>query len=168
MATVTFKGNPVSISGELPKAGKQAPDFRLVDESLNEVSLADFKGKRKLLNIVPSLDTSVCAASTREFNQRIGQVPNAVVLIISADLPFAQKRFTSSEGLNNVKTLSLMRSKDFAKDYGILISDGPLAGLTGRAVVVLNENDEVVYTQLVPDIGQEPDYDRALAALQGR
>jgi thiol peroxidase len=166
MATVTFKGNPVHTNGDLPKAGQQAPDFRLVDENLNEVSLADFKGKKKLLNIVPSLDTNVCAASTRRFDQRIGEAPNAVALIISADLPFAQKRFCSSEGLNNVRTLSLVRSKDFAEDYGVLITDGPLAGLTARAVVVLNENDKVVYTQLVPEIGQEPDYDRALTALQ--
>jgi thiol peroxidase len=166
MATVTFRGNPVHINGEPPKAGEKAPDFRLVDDTLNEVSLADFRGKKKLLNIVPSLDTSVCAASTRQFDKRIGQVPNAVALIISADLPFAQKRFCSTEGLNNVKTLSLMRSKDFAKDYGVLMTDGPLAGLTARAVVVLDENDKVVYTQLVPEIGQEPDYDRALAALQ--
>jgi thioredoxin-dependent peroxiredoxin len=165
MATITFKGNPVNTNAELPAVGSQAPDFWLVDSDLNDRCLADFKGKKKLLNIVPSLDTSVCAESTRQFNARINEVPNSMALIISADLPFAQKRFCSSEGLQNVKTLSTMRSQDFGKRYGVLIIDGPLAGLTARAVVVLDANDKVVYSQLVPEIGQQPDYDRALAAL---
>ncbi len=165
MATVTLQGNPIHTIGELPKVGSQAPDFRLVGADLNERSLADFKGKKKLLNIVPSLDTPVCAISTRKFDQHYAQAKNAVMLIISADLPFAQKRFTEVEGLKNVVTLSMMRSRDFAKDYGVLITDGPLAGICARAIVVLDENNKVVYTQLVPEIGEEPDYDKALAAL---
>lgn len=165
MATVTLQGNPIHTIGELPTVGSQAPDFRLVDTDLNERGLADFKGKQKLLNIVPSLDTPVCAISTRKFDQHYAQAKNAVMLIISADLPFAQKRFTEGEGLKNVVPLSLMRSRDFAKDYGVLITDGPLAGICARAIVVLDENDKVVYTQMVPEITQEPDYEKALAAL---
>lgn len=165
MATVTLQGNPIHTIGELPKVGSQAPDFRLVGTDLNERSLADFKGKKKLLNIVPSLDTPVCAISTRKFDQHYAEAKNAVMLIISADLPFAQKRFTEGEGLKNVVPLSMMRSRDFAKDYGVLITDGPLAGICARAIVVLDENDKVVYTQMVPEITQEPDYEKALAAL---
>lgn len=165
MATVTLQGNPIHTIGDLPKVGSQAPDFRLVDTDLNERSLADFKGKKKLLNIVPSLDTPVCAISTRKFDQHYAQAKNAVMLIISADLPFAQKRFTEGEGLTNVVPLSMMRSRDFAKDYGVLITDGPLTGICARAIVVLDENNKVMYTQLVREIGEEPDYDKALAAL---
>ncbi len=165
MATVTFKGNPIHTNGELPAVGSQAPDFHLVDRELNNVTLADFRGRRKLINIVPSLDTAVCAESTRRFSAQAAEAPNTVMLVVSADLPFAQKRFCAAEGLENVVPLSLMRSPDFALDYGVMIADGRLAGLTARAVVVLDENDRVIYTQLVPEIGQEPDYEAALAVL---
>lgn len=167
MATVTLKGNPVQTSGELPAKGARAPDFTLTGADLKDVSLAAFAGRRKVLNIVPSLDTAVCATSTRYFNSKAGSLPNAVVLVVSADLPFAAKRFCTTEGLENVVTLSLMRSKKFAEDYGVLLKDGPLAGLAARAVVVLDEQDRVVYTQLVPEITQEPDYDAALRAVAG-
>ncbi len=166
MATVTLKGSPTTTNGELPAVGAKAPDFRLTNGDLKDVSLADFKGKRKILNIVPSLDTPTCATSTRKFNEKAGQMPNAVVLVVSADLPFAAKRFCATEGLQNVIPLSLMRSRSFAKDYGVLIQDGPLAGICARAVVVLGADDRVTYTQLVPEIGQEPDYDKALAAAR--
>ncbi|MEW6353685.1 MAG: thiol peroxidase [Pseudomonadota bacterium] len=164
MATVTLKGNPIHTIGELPKVGSKAPDFKLTDGSLNDVTLANFKGKRKLLNIVPSLDTPVCALSARKLNEHAKD--NKVVLIISADTPFAQARFCNSENLKNVTPLAMMHDRNFGKDYGVLITDGPLAGILARAVVVLDENDKVVYSQLVPEISQEPDYDKALAALQ--
>ena len=167
MATVTLKGNPIHTSGELPAAGAKAPDFRLVGGDLQDASLATFRGKRKVLNIVPSLDTSVCATSTRKFNERASALANTVVLVVSADLPFAAKRFCTTEGLSNVVPLSMMRSKDFGRDYGVLIEDGPLAGLTARADVVVDERDQVVHAQLVPEIGQEPDYDAALRAARG-
>jgi thiol peroxidase len=166
MAQVTFKGTPTQTNGELPAVGAKAPDFKLTTGELKDVSLAEYKGKKKILNIVPSLDTSVCATSTRKFNEAAGKLPNTVVLVVSADLPFAQKRFCTTEGLANVVPLSLIRGKHFAKDYGVLIQDGPLAGLCARAVVVLDENDKVVYRQLVPEIGQEPEYDKALAAAR--
>jgi thioredoxin-dependent peroxiredoxin len=166
MAQVTHKGNPIHTNGELPKVGAKAPDFKLTPGDLNDVSLADFKGKKKILNIVPSLDTPTCATSTRKFNESAGKLANTVVLVVSADLPFAAKRFCTVEGLSNVVPLSLMRGKGFAKDYGVLIQDGLLAGLCARAVVVLGEDDTVKYTQLVPEIGQEPDYDKALAAAR--
>ncbi len=166
MAKITHKGNPITTNGELPKVGAKAPDFKLTAGDLKDVSLADYRGKRKVMNIVPSLDTPTCATSTRKFNEKAGQMPNTVVLVISADLPFAMKRFCVAEGLQNVVPLSLMRSKNFAKDYGVLIQDGLLAGITARAVVVVDENDKVTYTQLVPEIGQEPDYDKALAAAK--
>jgi thiol peroxidase len=165
MATVTLKGTPIHTSGELPARGTRAPDFKLTGGDLKDVSLADYAGKRKILNIVPSLDTSVCATSTRRFNEKAGALPNAVVLVVSADLPFAAKRFCTTEGLQNVVPLSLMRSKEFAQAYGVLLQDGPLAGLCARAVVVLDERDQVVHAQLVPEIGQEPDYEAALRAL---
>lgn len=166
MATITFTGNPVHTNGELPAVGTTAPDFKLVTADLKDVSLADFAGKKKLLNIVPSLDTSVCALSTHKFNEHAKTHPDTVVLVISADLPFAQKRFCGNDGLVNVVPLSMMRSRKFAKDYGVLQEDGPLAGLTARAVVVLDENNRVRYTELVPEIAQEPDYNAALAALK--
>jgi len=165
MATVTLKGNPVNTNGELPAVGSVAPDFKLVDSELNDKTLSDYQGKKKLLNIVPSLDTPTCAASTREFNNRAKDQDNVVILIISADLPFAQGRFCTGEELDNVIPLAMMRSRNFAKDYGVLIQDGPLAGITARAVVVLDENNTVRYTQLVGEIADEPDYDTALAAL---
>ncbi|MBA3903674.1 MAG: thiol peroxidase [Rhodocyclaceae bacterium] len=166
MATVTLAGNPIHLAGQFPKAGDSAPAFSLVGADLKDTSLKDFAGKRKVLNIVPSLDTPVCATSTRKFNEQAGSLPNTVVLVISADLPFAMKRFCETEGLKNVVSLSTLRGRDFMQNYGVAIQDGPLAGLTARAVVVLDENDKVAYTELVPEIKQEPDYAAALAALK--
>ena len=165
MATVTLRGNPIHTNGELPAVGTKAPDFTLTNGELQDVSLETFKGKRKVLNIVPSLDTPTCATSTRKFNERAGKMKDAVVLVVSADLPFASKRFCTTEGLHNVVPLSVMRNRNFSKDYGVLIQDGPLAGICARAVVVLDKDDQVVYRQLVPEIGQEPDYEAALKAL---
>jgi thiol peroxidase len=165
MATITLKGNPIHTNGQLPAVGSSAPDFRLADKDLNDVGLGSFKGKKKLLNIVPSLDTSVCATSAKKFNEHAKARKDVAILTVSADLPFAQGRFCKAEGIDNVVTLSMMRSHDFAKDYGVLIQDGPLAGIAARAVVVLDERDRVVYTELVPEITQEPNYDKALAAL---
>lgn len=165
MADITLKGTPVRTNGDLPAHGSQAPDFQLVDAELGERSLKDYQGKRKLISIVPSLDTAVCSLSTKKFNEKIKTHPEVIVLIISADLPFAQKRACAVEGASNVIPLSMMRSKDFAKAYGVLIENGPLAGLCARAVVVLDEKDEVIYRQLVSEITQEPDYDKALDAL---
>jgi thiol peroxidase len=165
MAHTALKGNPVKLVGELPAVGSKAPDFSLVAGDLSDVSLATYAGKKKLLNIVPSLDTPVCATSTKKFNEAMAGKSDAVALVISADLPFASGRFCQAEGVGNVLNLSMMRSKNFGKDFGVLMEDGPLAGLTARAVVVLDANDQVVYTQLVPEITEEPDYDSALAAL---
>jgi len=167
MAKITLQGNPINTNGDLPKIGAAAPDFKLTDADLNDVSLASFKGKKKLLSIVPSLDTPVCATSTKKFNDYAKGRGDVVMLIVSADLPFAQKRFCAAENTANVKTLSMMRDKNFARDYGVLIQDGPLKGITARAIVVLNEDDKVIYHQLVPEITQEPDYDHALTALKG-
>jgi thiol peroxidase len=166
MATVTFKGNTYHTNGDLPAKGSQVPDFHLVTGDLNDVNLTTYANKKKLLNIVPSLDTPVCAASTRKFNEHAKEHSDTVILIISADLPFAQSRFCTGEKLENVIPLSMMRSRNFAKDYGVLLEDGPLAGLTARAVVVLDENNQVRYTELVPEIADEPDYEAALNALQ--
>jgi len=164
MAQITFKGNPIHTNGELPAVGSQAPALSLTGGDLADVSLTNFSGKKKLLNIVPSLDTPVCATSTRRFNEYAARHPDSVMLMISADLPFAQGRFCTGEKLDNVVPLSSFRS-DFLKDYGVLITDSPLAGLAARAVVVLDEHDRVVHTELVPEIGEEPDYQAALAAL---
>ena len=166
MATITLKGNPITTSGNLPHVGSQAPDFKLVGEDLQDVSLGSFKGKKKILNIVPSLDTSVCATSARKFNERAKEIPNCAVIIVSADLPFASERFRSNEGLAEIVPLSMMRSRDFARDYGVLLTSGPLAGICARAVVVLDEKDKVVYTELVSDIAREPNYDAVLAAIK--
>jgi len=165
MATITLQGNACNTNGELPEVGSTAPDFTLVDGKLNDVHLADYAGRKKLLNIVPSLDTPTCATSTKEFNERAADRDDVVVLVVSADLPFASGRFCGMEGLDNVVPLSLMRGRGFAKDYGVLITDGPLAGITARAVVALDADNRVLYTQLVPEIADEPDYDAALAAL---
>ena len=165
MATITLQGNACNTNGDLPGVGSTAPDFTLVDAKLNDVHLADYAGKKKLLNIVPSLDTPTCAISTKKFNESAADHKDSVVLVVSADLPFASGRFCGMEGLDNVVPLSLMRGKGFAKDYGVLITDGPLAGITARAVVVLDADNRVLYTQLVPEIADEPDYDAALAAL---
>ncbi len=166
MATTHLKGNPVHTNGDLPQVGSTAPDFKLVAGDLSDKGLGEFSGRRKVLNIVPSLDTAVCAASARHFNQDASSLSNTVVLVISADLPFAQGRFCSNEGLENVVPLSMMRDKQFATDYGVLQVDGPLAGLCARAVVVLDENNRVLYTQLVDEITTEPDYESALAVLR--
>jgi thiol peroxidase len=165
MATITLQGNACNTNGELPAVGSMAPDFTLVDAKLSDVHLADYAGKKKLLNIVPSLDTPTCALSTKKFNESAADHEDSVVLVVSADLPFASGRFCGMEGLDNVVPLSLMRGKAFARDYGVLITDGPLAGITARAVVVLDADNKVLYTQLVPEIADEPDYDAALAAL---
>ena len=166
MATVHLKGNPVHTIGDLPAVGSTAPPFVLVGGNLADVSLSDFAGRRKVLNIVASLDTSTCASSARRFNEAAGSLDNTVVLVISADLPFAQGRFCTTEGLSNVVPLSTMRSRAFAKDYGVHLVDGPLAGLCARAVVVLDANDRVIYTQLVDEVSSEPDYVPALEALE--
>ncbi len=164
--TVHFQGNPVSVQGTIPQAGAKAQPFTLVAKDLSDVALSQFAGSRKVLNIFPSIDTGVCAASVRKFNQLASELNNTVVLCISADLPFAQSRFCGAEGLNNVVTLSTLRGAQFLADYGVAISAGPLAGLAARAVVVIDENDQVIYSQLVNEITEEPDYDAALAALK--
>ncbi len=165
MATIALRGNPVHTSGELPKVGGKAPDFKLVTQDLKDVGLADFKGKKKILNIYPSIDTPVCAMSTRKFNEHAKTHADTVMMMISADLPFAQKRFCGNENLANVITLSMMRTQKFAQDYGVMLTDGPLAGVTARAVVVLDANDKVIYTEMVDDIAHEPNYEAALKAL---
>lgn len=166
MATVTFKGNPVQTSGNLPAKSSSAPDFKLARTDLADVSLQDFAGKKKILNIVPSLDTGVCATSAKKFNEAVSALQGVALLNISADLPFAAGRFCESNSLKNVVALSTFRSPDFAKAYGVGIVGGPLAGLTARAVVVLDAGNKVLYTQLVPEIAQEPDYAAALAAVR--
>jgi thiol peroxidase len=165
MAQTALQGNPVNLAGELPAVGTPAPDFKLVDKDLGDKTLKDFAGKKVLLNIVPSLDTPVCATSTRKFNESFAGRDDAVCLVVSADLPFAAGRFCAAEGIDNVHALTMMRSRNFGKDYGVLIEDGPLAGITARAIVVIDAAGKVVYTELVPEIGQEPDYDAALKAL---
>ncbi|MFO7580784.1 MAG: thiol peroxidase [Nitrosomonas halophila] len=162
---VTMGGTPIKIEGTFPKTGEQAPAFSLVNRDLKDVTLADFAGKKKVLNIVPSLDTPVCALSTRKFNQRASEMDNTVVLIIAADLPFAMSRFCDQEGLDKVIPLSTMRGAQFMRDYGVAIADGPFAGITARAVIVLDENDKIIHAELVPEIKDEPNYDAALAAL---
>lgn len=165
MTQVTLGGNPIEVAGQFPQKGQSAPAFSLVGKDLKDISLADFAGKRKVLNIVPSLDTPTCATSTRKFNEAAGKLDNTVVLVVSADLPFAMGRFCATEGLNNVIPLSTMRGRDFLRNYGVDIVTGPLAGVAARAVVVLDGNDKVVYSELVPEIKNEPNYDAALAAL---
>jgi len=165
MAAVTLKGNPVSVGGALPGKGATAPDFSLTNKDLKDVALGEFAGKRKVLNIVPSLDTPTCAKSTRVFNEKASSARNTVVLVISADLPFAMSRFCSAEGLNNVITLSTFRNRAFHGSYGVDIADGPLKGLTARAVVVLDENNRVLHAELVREIANEPNYEAALEAL---
>ena len=165
MATVTLRGNPVTVGGTFLKKGDAAPDFNLTGGDLKDVSLKDYAGKRKVISIVPSLDTPTCAKSTKVFNERAAAA-NTVVLVVSADLPFAQKRFCGAEGLSNVVSLSTLRGREFHNRYGVDIQDGPLKGLTARGVVVLDENNKVLHSELVPEIAQEPNYDAALAALK--
>jgi thioredoxin-dependent peroxiredoxin len=166
MANVTLGGNPITVAGDFPQKGQSAPDFKLVGKDLKDVSLKDFAGKRKVLNIVPSLDTAICATSARKFNEKAAGLGNTVVITISADLPFAMGRFCTTEGIENVVPLSIMRGREFLKSYGVEITDGPLAGVAARAVVVLDESNKVLHAQLVPEIKTEPDYDAALAALK--
>ena len=166
MTTVTRLGETIHLSGELPRIGTPAPDFRLTRTDLSDVTLADYAGKRKVLSIVPSLDTPTCAMSARQFNVRAAALADTVVLNISADLPFAAARFCETESIDGVEALSMMRNHDFATDYGVLQLDGPMAGLAARAVLVLDRENRVVHTELVPEIRQEPDYAAALQALE--
>lgn len=165
MATVTLKGHPVRVDGQLPAVGDTAPAFALVKGDLSDATLASFGQQRKILNIFPSIDTPTCATSVRTFNARASALPDTVVLCISADLPFAQARFCGAEGLDRVVSLSTMRGRAFLQDYGVAIAEGPLVGLAARAVVVLDGDNRVLHSQLVPEIADEPDYAAALAAL---
>lgn len=166
MSQVTLAGNPIDVAGTFPKVGDTAPAFSLVDGKLGDVTLDTFAGKRKVLNIVPSLDTPTCATSTRKFNESAASLADTAVLVVSADLPFAAKRFCSTEGLDNVVPLSTMRGREFMKNYGVEITSGPLTGVTARAVIVLDKDNKVVHAELVPEIKDEPNYDAALAALK--
>mgnify|MGYP000131351615 FL=1 len=163
--TITLGGNPIQVGGMLPKAGTTAPAFKLVAKDLSDATLESFAGKRKVLNIFPSVDTPTCATSVRQFNSKASQLKNTVVLCISADLPFAQSRFCGAEGLDNVQNLSTMRGREFMQNYGVAIESGPIAGLTARAVVVLDEQNKVLHSELVSEIKDEPNYDAALAVL---
>lgn len=165
MANITLQGNPITTVGELPALNSQAPDFSLTKTDLSDCSLKDFVGKTVVLNIFPSIDTSVCAASVRRFNAEASGLENTVVLCISADLPFAHQRFCEGEGLEQVIPLSVFRSPGFGRDYGVTIADGPIAGLLSRAIVIIDAAGKVIYTEQVPEIGQEPDYEAALKAL---
>jgi len=166
MSKVTLGGNPIEVAGKFPQPGDTAPPLSLVGADLAELTLDKYAGKRKVLNIVPSLDTPTCATSTRKFNAEAGKLDNTVVLVVSGDLPFAAKRFCVAEGLDNVVTLSTLRGREFLNDYGVEIASGPLKGLAARAVVVLDENNRVLHSQLVGEIKDEPDYAAALAALK--
>jgi thioredoxin-dependent peroxiredoxin len=166
MAKITFKGSPISTVGDLPKAGAAGPAFTLVKTDLSNVSNKDLAGKKVVLNIFPSVDTAVCATSVRTFNKKAAELPGTVVLCVSKDLPFAHKRFCAAEGIDKVHSVSSFRGPDFGRDYGVTMTDGPLAGLFARAVVVLGADGKVVYSELVPEIAQEPNYDRALAAAK--
>lgn len=165
-SSVTLKGNPVDVAGNLPKIGSTAPNFTLVDKALADVTLETYAGKRKVLNIFPSVDTPTCAASVRAFNKHAANLTNTVVLNISADLPFAQTRFCAAEGIENVVNLSTMRGRDFLMNYGVLLFTSKLAGLAARAVIIIDENNVIQYIELVPEIANEPNYDAALAALK--
>lgn len=165
MATVTLKGNPVETQGDLPAVGSEAPEFTLVKADLSEFTLTSFKGKRVVLNIFPSVDTSTCATSVRRFNEAAAALDNTVVVCISADLPFAQSRFCGAEGLSNVETGSVFRAPEFSRDYGVAFTSGPLKGLLSRAVVVIDTDGKVLYTEQVAEITLEPDYEKALAVL---
>lgn len=165
MAQVMFKGNPVQTSGTLPAIGSHAPDFLVAQNDLSELLLDDLKGRKVVLNIFPSLDTDVCARSVRKFNTEAAKIPNVLVLCISKDLPFAQARFCGAEGIDNVKTVSAFRCNDFDKDYGLQIVEGPLRGLLARAVLILDEEGKIIYSQLAPEIAEEPDYEAAMAIL---
>ncbi len=165
MSSITFKGNPIETVGELPKVGDKAPDFRVTNTDLEDVSLSDFEGKNLILNIFPSVDTGICAASVREFNKRASGLKNTQVLCVSKDLPFAHKRFCGVEGIENVISASQYKDQSFSEKYRVDMLNGPLAGLMSRAIVVINEEGEVTYVEQVPEIVQEPDYDKALASI---
>ncbi|AFT67987.1 MAG: thiol peroxidase [Cycloclasticus pugetii] len=165
MATITLQSNEIHTNGDVPAVGSNAPDFSLTTKELADVSLADYAGKKKIISIVPSLDTPTCQLSTKKLNEYAKSHPNTVILVVSADLPFAMSRFCGDEGLENVVTLSMMRDRNFAKDYGVLIGDGPLKGITARALISLDENNNVKTSELVAEIADEPDYETALAAL---
>jgi thiol peroxidase len=167
MAQITLKGQPIHTVGNLPPLHTKAPDFKLVDKDLKDHSLQEFHGKRKILTTVPSLDTGTCSTMTKHFNELAKKHPNLVVLTISADLPFAQKRFCETENAHNIHTLSMMRNKEFGKSYGLLIEDGPLAGILARSVIVLDEKDHVLYSELVSEVTQEPNYHKALEIALG-
>lgn len=165
MAQILFKGNPLETTGSLPNVGDQAPDFTLTGDDLSDIKLSDFAGKRLVLNIFPSIDTGICAASARHFNEDASSLENTVVLNVSKDLPFAQKRFCAAEGLENVKNGSEFKGATFTNNYHVIMNGGPLAGLMSRAVVVIDEAGKVIYTEQVPEIVQEPDYAAAIASL---
>ena len=162
---ITLKGNPINLNGQFPEVGANAPDFSLTTAALSDVSLSEYSGKKKVISIVPSLDTPVCATSTQKFNEEVANKDNVALLVVSGDLPFAAGRFCEANSAGSTVTLSTMRSQSFAEDYGVLMADGPLAGLTARAVIVLDEQDTVLHAELVPEIAQEPDYEAALAVL---
>ena len=165
MASLTLLGKPCTTNGELPAVGSKAPDFKLTDKTLNDLTLDDFAGKKKIISTVPSLDTAGCAKYTKIFDEKFGGRDDVALLVVSADLPFAQDRYCDINKTVNITALSLMRSKKFAKDYGILLQDGPLAGLCARSVTVLDENNRVLHTELVSEVSQEPDFDAAMAAI---
>ena len=167
MAQISFKGKPIHTTGNLPAVHMKAPDFKLVDKDLKDRSLHEFQGKRKILATVPSLDTGVCSIMTKHLNEFAKKHPEVIILTISADLPFAQKRFCEAEAVHNVLTCSMMRDKEFGKTYGLLIQDGPLAGVLARSLFVLDEKDHILYVELVPEITQEPNYHKAFEVLQG-
>jgi thiol peroxidase len=166
MAQITLKGNRINTIGNLPALQTKAPPFLLTDKDLKDHTLQEFQGKRKILATVPSLDTGTCSTMTKHFNEFAKKHPAVVIITVSADLPFAQKRFCETEGVHNVLTLSMMRNKDFGKAYGVLIQDGPLAGILARSVIVLDEKDHILYTELVPEVTHEPNYNKALDVLQ--
>lgn len=166
MPETKFKGSSVHTAGNMPALHMKAPDFRLIDKDLKERSLHEFQGKKKLLSTVPSLDTSICSLMTKHINEFAKKHPNFIFITVSADLPFAQKRFCEHEGVHNVVTLSMMRDKEFGKDYGLLLQDSPLAGLLARSVFILDEKDHVKYLELVPEITHEPNYHKAFEAIQ--
>ena len=168
MSMTKFQGTPVQLAGEFVRVGDMAPAFELVKTDLTNLSLKEMRGKTVILNVFPSLDTGVCAASVRKFNKMAAELPDTVVLAISKDLPFAHARFCTVEGIENVVPLSDFRASDFDQKYGVLMADGPLKGLLARAVVVINREGKVVYTELVPEITQEPNYEKALEAAQKR
>ena len=166
MAQITLQGNVVNTNGDIPNNGTSAPDFVLVDSELNDINLSNYSGKNKVLTIIPSLDTPVCQKSTKIFNEKVASIPDTVLLAVSADLPFAMKRFCSTESLDNVMPVSMMRSRNFAKDYGVLLVDGPLSGITTRAIVTISKDNKVLHSELVMEIANEPDYQAALDSVK--